>query len=194
MQVSFPRDFIMVVDDAFSENYCTHAISYLENAIESGYAMDRKKDTGRDKTVTDDSQFFLSALPTGYMPQTISKEFNDIFWGQIYPVYNDKYDILSSMSRHNIFASKYQKTKKGEGYHVWHCEHDKSTPNRMMAWILYLNDVEEGGETEFLYQHLRVQPKQGRFVMWPAAFTHPHRGNPPLSGEKYIGTGWVEFD
>jgi len=58
---------------------------------------------------------------------------------------------------------------------------------------LYLNDVEEGGETEFLYVKRRVSAKKGRFVLWPAGFTHTHRGNPPLSGEKYIMTGWVEF-
>jgi hypothetical protein len=53
--------------------------------------------------------------------------------------------------------------------------------------------VQEGGETEFLYQHMRVKPEQGTLVIWPAAFTHTHRGNPPLSNEKYIVTGWTEF-
>ena len=65
--------------------------------------------------------------------------------------------------------------------------------NRIMAWMIYLNDVEDGGETEFLYQSMRVKPKQGTLVLWPAHFTHMHRGNPPLSGEKYIMTSWLEF-
>jgi hypothetical protein len=64
---------------------------------------------------------------------------------------------------------------------------------RLLAWSLYLNDVDEGGETEFLYQSMRIKPKMGTFVLWPAFFTHTHRGNPPLSGLKYIATGWVEF-
>ena len=58
---------------------------------------------------------------------------------------------------------------------------------------MYLNDVEEGGETEFLYQSRRVKPKRGRLAIWPAQFTHMHRGNPPLSGDKYVITGWVEY-
>ena len=53
-----------------------------------------------------------------------------------------------------------------------------------------INDVEEGGETEFLHQHVRFTPKRGTVVFWPAAFTHQHRGNPPLKGTKYILTGW----
>ena len=56
---------------------------------------------------------------------------------------------------------------------------------------VYLNDVEEGGETEFLHQSVRVKPKKGRIVIWPAAFPYVHRGNQPLSGEKYLLTSWI---
>ena len=59
--------------------------------------------------------------------------------------------------------------------------------------MVYLNDVEEGGETEFLYQSVRVPPVQGRFICWPAGWTHIHRGNPPLKGVKYALTGWINF-
>ena len=56
---------------------------------------------------------------------------------------------------------------------------------------IYLNDVKEGGETEFLHFSKRVKPKTGRIVIWPAGFPYVHRGNPPLSGEKYILTSWM---
>ena len=59
--------------------------------------------------------------------------------------------------------------------------------------MLYLNDVDDGGETEFLHQSKRVKPEEGTFLIWPAGFTHMHRGNPPLKGEKYIVTSWVEM-
>ncbi len=79
-------------------------------------------------------------------------------------------------------------------YHVWHNEDDTPQNMRRVAtFILYLNDVEEGGETEFLYYPKRVKAKTGRFILWPAGFTHTHRGNPPISNTKYIVTGWVEY-
>ena len=59
--------------------------------------------------------------------------------------------------------------------------------------MLYLNDIDEGGETEFLYQHKRVPPKAGTIVIWPTGFSHTHRGNPPLSNTKYIVTGWLNL-
>ena len=66
-------------------------------------------------------------------------------------------------------------------------------PKAFIRYMAYLNDVEEGGETEFLYQSIRVKPKQGTMVC-PSSFTHTHRSNPPLKGDKYMINGWVEYD
>jgi len=90
---------------------------------------------------------------------------------------------------------KIQKTLPKEGYHQWHIEHMRGAKGepRAFAFSIYLNDVEEGGETEFLHFSQRIKPKQGRVVIWPAAFPYVHRGNPPLSGEKYILTSWMNL-
>lgn len=84
---------------------------------------------------------------------------------------------------------------KGGGFHVWHFENEGSQSDkitrRMLVWMIYLNDIPVGeGETEFLYQGLRLQPKRGDLVIWPAGFTHTHRGNPVYTTDKYILTGW----
>lgn len=83
-----------------------------------------------------------------------------------------------------------QKTVPGQGYHVWHCEDAGQCMSRRLVSMMYLNEGFEGGETEWLYQSRREIPKTGRVVIWPATFTHTHRGNPPLNGEKYIATSW----
>jgi len=121
--------------------------------------------------------------------------FHERFYNYIYPLYNIQYPILQTLKRHRSKYIKIQKTFPSQGYHTWHCEHNANEEfsNRVLSWILYLNDVEDGGETEFLYQSLRFKPKTGTFILFPAHFTHTHRGNPPLIGVKYIATGWVEF-
>ena len=111
--------------------------------------------------------------------------------------YLEKYS-LHNMSKDIKISEpiKIQKTEPGQGYHVWHFERvgqSKYSLNRLLTFIVYLNDIEEGGETEFLYQNLRIKPKLGTVAIWPVDFTHPHRGNPPLDKTKYIVTGWVEF-
>ncbi|MCG9696355.1 2OG-Fe(II) oxygenase [Shewanella sp. Isolate11] len=97
----------------------------------------------------------------------------------------------------SINIQKYQKQKGG--YPHWHSEqfpqlgHNEAL-HRVVLYMYYLNDVEEGGETEFYYQQRKVKPKKGTMVIAPAGFTHSHRGNMPISGDKYIATSWVMFN
>jgi hypothetical protein len=106
--------------------------------------------------------------------------------------YLDYYPVLKSpLTGLYSVRQKLQKTPVSGGFHQWHYEDGRpSQSSRMLAWTIYLNDVKEGGETEFLYQSERVKPVKGRTVIFPAGFMHTHRGNPPISNEKYILTGW----
>jgi hypothetical protein len=84
------------------------------------------------------------------------------------------------------------------GYPYWHCElYPKDalcdTLHRAVLWTIYLNEEFDEGETEFLYQRKKIKPKTGSLLIAPTAFTHTHRGNKPLDGDKYIATSWVLF-
>lgn len=87
---------------------------------------------------------------------------------------------------------KVQKTPPGGGYHLWHYENsDEAHAFRELVWMVYLNDMPEGeAETEFLYQRRRIRPTAGTVVVWPAGYTHTHKGNTVLTQDKYILTGW----
>ena len=88
--------------------------------------------------------------------------------------------------------AKVQITNPSEGFHGWHYDNAGFFVGmREFVIITYLNDVPEGGETEFLYQQVRVKPEMGKTVIFPAAYTHMHRGNPPIGGSKYIATTWA---
>ncbi len=89
-------------------------------------------------------------------------------------------------------------TQHTGGYFAWHAEVSPSDPtgeplHRVLPFMIYLNDVAEGGETEWYYQDLRIRPRAGTLVMWPAYFTHTHRGLTPRSGDKYILTSWILY-
>jgi len=84
------------------------------------------------------------------------------------------------------------------GYPYWHCElypKDASceTLHRTLLWTIYLNDDFAAGETEFFYQQRKVVPRTGSLLIAPSAFTHTHRGNTPVGGDKYIATSWLLF-
>ena len=186
-------NFVGVFKNAFTKDYCDQIIKYYEAMVDAGHGQTRFFSENAARTWKDDTQIFADEID--YMPLRVGKrEFNALFWDKYFPIYEQEYSVLKDSGRHSSYNYKIQKTKIGGGYHVWHHEsNNRENSLRLLTWILYLNDVHEGGETEFLYQHMRVKPEQGTLVIWPAAFTHTHRGNPPLSNEKYIVTGWTEF-
>ena len=93
-----------------------------------------------------------------------------------------------------LTSIRIQETGSGGGFHSWHSERQSNlTSNRKLVTMVYLNSIQNGGETEFLYQAKRIKPEQGLALIWPADFTHTHRGNPPLAETKYIITSWFEF-
>ena len=87
-----------------------------------------------------------------------------------------------------------QRTMPGEHYH-WHIDggsHEFSQRQLVAVW--YLNDVPgPGGETEFLFQNVKIKPEAGKLVLFPPFWTHEHRGVTLEQGVKYIATTWVVF-
>lgn len=200
MEVEFDN-FVGVFKNAFSEDFCNDAIELFELAKKNGYTADRNNEGVSEHIKADNALHAFSHLEMQDGEELNSElidpqysNFFKVFWEDIYPKYVEKYSILGVADPHRIWFNKIQKTLPAEGYHIWHYENStRSMCTRILTYILYLNDIEEGGETELLYQSMRFKPEAGTLLLFPAGFTHTHRGNPPLSGEKYIMTGWVEY-
>lgn len=196
---SYIEDFVGVYEGAFSDDFCEKVISQFENLNSLGFTNTRQELNDGSKTTKNDTSIYTGMLNSCNadiqgISHLLGNEFNNTFWDQCYKHYSEHFSVLGDSGGHHVWGNKVQKTAKGEGYHVWHYEAcDRKSSNRVLAYILYLNDVEEGGETEFLYLMKRYKPKRGTLLLFPAALTHTHRGNPPLSGDKYIITSWVEF-
>jgi hypothetical protein len=190
-------DFIGVYENVVTPDYCERIITHYNYMKEFNKTVSRQaSDNAPAINKETDTYFFVSEEDPLIIPTNIDllRPFMDATWIS-YSRYVQKYGVVTSLEKHGISNSiKIQKTNPSGGYHVWHSEHGaKFAGNRLMMVILYLNDVEEGGETEFLYQRKRVKPKTGTMVICPASYTHTHRGNPPLTGDKYIMNTWIEF-
>lgn len=80
------------------------------------------------------------------------------------------------------------------GYKVWHCEraskgHDS---HRHLVFMTYLNTLDDGG-TEFLHQNITVKAQRALTLIWPADWTHTHRGQISTTSEKMVVTGWLRY-
>jgi hypothetical protein len=188
-------NFIGIYDNAVSPQLCDSFIEHFENLEKLNLTFDRKENGNNIKTEKDDETAFLLHSQTLKLNSSnpLIGGFTNAFW-PCYQNYVEKYPILKQHRTHGILFMVIHKTKPGEGYHVWHCENmAQDAINKVSSFALYLNDVEEGGETEFLYLNKRIKPKKGTIIIWPAGYTHTHRGNPPLSGEKYLLSGHLEY-
>ena len=186
------NDFIEVYDDTISHELCGELIKWFDVCSDRGFTDHNMPFPGsRGKEITRRSDEQLAVISNLSIPMGLC----NAFWETLYKCYGDyvaNYDLENiNLSCYNF---KMHKVKEGQGYHVWHHENDGSGAlcRRMLAWMTYLKVPEEGGETEFLYQSKRIEPEMGKTLIWPAHFTHLHRGNPPLKGEKYYITGWFE--
>ena len=185
-------NFIEVYNNVLEPKWCDDTIELFEEFSQKGLTFSRTK---FDKTIShikDDEMLFCSSLNFEHIAIDYYDYFTHNFKTKALDPYIEKYSILNNFDL-GFYEIKMQKTLPGQGYHTWHCEEgDRTINNRKLAWTAYLNDNFEAGETEFLYQQYRYKPKKGDVVIWPTAFTHVHRGNPPIDGIKYILTGWIE--
>jgi len=193
------KEFIGIYRDVYPEGYCQHLINEFERLVESGAGHNRQRGENAQKHHKNDMQLGLN------FGVHTAAAFNDtpavrlFFDGlqQCYDQYTELFSVLKDAKIHGT-AMKMQRTDPGGGYHVWHGEQgNKEHADRVLVYMLYLNDLgeQDGGETEFLYQRLRIRPEANTMIVWPAAYTHAHRGNTVLGNQsKYIVTGWFYYD
>lgn len=189
------KDFVYVCDNALNKDFCEKIIENFDVMESQGFCYTRQESENnisklqKDDTSIDSGRR-ISNLDMQCAFGDIIQDFNALI-NEHTNRYRSNFRVLDDATFFNQ-SVKIQKTEPGGGYHIWHYE--TSIPpcrDRILTFIAYLNDVDEGGETEFLYQKRRIKAKQGRLTIFPGEFTHTHRGNPPLSNTKYIVTGWI---
>ena len=114
---------------------------------------------------------------------------------ECYQDYLIQYPLLKGMIK-DIHIGKFnlQKYKKDGHFSGVHSERTSlTTLHRLFAWMTYLNDVEDGGVTNFSHYKIDVKPEMGKTMIRPSEWTHAHSGGIVKSGTKYIITGWMHF-
>jgi hypothetical protein len=191
------ENFLGVFDNIVSPEYCKTVINHYGKMEAMNKTRNRQQLEGIGSTLKDTHTYFLlDDLDSEVIHSNglIASEFAQAVL-KANEIYASQYGILNAVANYKISETvKIQKTEPCGGYHMWHCEQCAvAYGRRVLQAILYLNDVEEGGETEFLYLSKRIKPKAGTLLLFPASFTHTHRGNPPLKGSKYLLNTWLEF-
>ena len=105
------------------------------------------------------------------------------------------YPQLDTLARFSLSPYNIQYYKPREGYLAWHCDQpDGSQPfiSRVLVFLFYCHDIENGGGTEFLHQDYVSKSEKGKLIIFPPDWKFTHRGVPSKK-EKMIATGWWNF-
>lgn len=191
-------DFIGLFHNVYPDGFCEHLIKCTDELEKEKVGITRKESENADNHYKNDYAI------DGRSHDLFS--FNDMSVKQLYrdglqkcfDHYTDRFSTLKTSGEISSTTMKIQKTSPGGGYHVWHHEQGAGLfSNRVVVFMVYLNTLEDDsyGETEFLYQERRIKPTENTIVLWPASYTHPHRGNPVYGTKsKYIITGWFHYE
>ncbi len=183
-----PGSFIYLQENALAHDICQEMIRRFEARTEDQYRGRIGQDFKEDNSIKKSTDIALSAHEhwrdiNQELFRSLSaaiREFSEAF-----PFFKGPFkDVGYAM----------QRTESGEYYH-WHIDggsHDFA--DRQLVALWYLNDVPgPGGATEFMFQDVAVQPKQGALALFPPFWTHEHRNSQLQSGVKYVATTWVSF-
>ena len=173
---------------------CNELIAYFElnknkqmtGAAGSGIDLDTKNST--DITIHPKD----IKLPGN---EVFEKYFNNLF--SCYQEYVIEWPFLVTFPENlHIGSFNIQRYKSGQHFQKIHTERSGlPSLHRVFAWMTYLNDVDikDGGSTFFSHYGLEIQPRKGLTLIWPAEWTHAHKGNLLKADNKYIITGWMHF-
>ena len=185
------KDFINVYDNAVSSNDCKSIIKIFEddpdNNVTKGILGPGEIDLTKKNCTQLSCSFGDKDIINPIIIKTLSK------YTPLYLKDNPELDLVqfwNIIDNYNI-----QKYNPKEGYFVEHCENN-GYPNgisRMMVWMIYLNTVTDDGGTYFTNYDRTTDAVEGRLVIWPAFWTHTHRGVISNTQTKYIATGWYGY-
>jgi hypothetical protein len=200
------EQFIATFPNTVSDELCSQYVKWFDIISEQGITLSSFQETSASNSSNKRMSGIqrkdeVVRIPTGLPMTCFSSDMrtenfpshSETIWQSLqkcYEIYSTKCSIEQELIS---FDFKIHRVKPACGYHTWHHEHSYFTPRVVLAWMIILEAPESGGETEFLFQSMKIEPRVGQLTIWPAGFTHKHRGNPPLEGQKTYMTGWFEL-
>ena len=180
------QDFIYCEKGALSKDSCKTFITFFDDNMSMASPGRYTRKVGSINNL----ELTVDVADSGELHQAIAKAIYN--YKKRYPLIEDslthwKYERLCQLMRYE--PDKY--------YDEIHCENDcynRPSVERVFGWMIYLNDIRRGGGTEFIHQRFTAKPRAGDFYIWPAGWTHMHRGVNAPKEVKYIITGWCNFD
>tara|TARA_B100001250_G_C19596560_1_gene698681 strand:+ start:122 stop:715 length:594 start_codon:yes stop_codon:yes gene_type:complete len=183
-------DFFGIYDNALTKKECQILINQFENSPK----REGRSYSDGDLVVNEDQKKCIEVDNSSFSNKSVISRIINARLRECIDDYKKEYPSMDNFIAPWVIDNGYNVQKyetEEDGFKAWHTEAGGApTSNRVLAWMFYLNDAKSG--TEFI-NYPTVNAKMGRCVIWPAAWTHIHRGVVPNKGLKYIVTGWASY-
>ena len=176
-----PRNRLPITRSATSRNSATKESRLAKSRIEGQEKINKQHSLAKGAA----KELILEAqkeFKNDKINETIGLEAN---LGELPQV--QKYDVGEQFKAHTDYF---------ENVEYNNC-HLAKGGQRTWTFMVYLNDVEEGGETNFPKLQLEFKPQQGKALIWNNLINNEkenvytlHQGKPIIKGVKYIITKW----
>ena len=185
-------NFIHRYPDALTKKQCEDIIAYFEknkkNHSSGGIFLDGEHKIDTNYKVSTDISVNVNTARLIPALRTLLDKLDECL-----VKYLTYYKLFGGSLYHFDFFN-IQKYNPSEGFFEWHYEADiYHQTNRQLVWMVYLNDIDmlnDGGGTKFSHQNWVEAATVGKILIWPAYFTHEHKGQISNTKTKYIATGW----
>ena len=183
-----------------SEEICDEVLDFYNNnkssQISGTIGSDEKNDGSQNKFDPIVNVEAKKCTQLNIIPNAQELTLYNIHLQAILDDYKQKYKWADFVKTYDIIENMIiQHYKPGEGFYKWHMEQNgyAHTVYRHLVFMTYLNDVENGGTEFYYFPDLKIQARKGLTLIWPAGWTHTHKGVISNVDEKYIITGWYSF-
>jgi len=185
-----PNSFIFAFDNALPDFLCDNMVERFEQYTEEQYEGRVGSGVGENLSLKKTTDLVVSGKE--HWKDVDNNLFRSL--GLAVREFQKEYAFFRNMQQFKDMGYNLQRYQAGEYYH-WHVDADNpQLASRQLVALWYLNNIEgQGGETEFIYQDVRVRPEKGKLILFPPFWTHQHRAVTLKQGVKYIATTWITF-
>lgn len=185
-------NFVKTFSNSLGESMCKHIISIFDKNQELQFpGVTLGGINEHEKKTRDVISISLQTNPEWMLLEPLLRKELNVKLERYFYELNDTKFVSNPPSNMSDRGFQIQKYNANDGFYRFH--HDSFIENekhRVLTFLWYLNNVTEGGETEF-YEGTKVIPETGKLLIFPSTWTYVHRGNMPISNDKYIMTGWI---
>jgi len=190
----YTTNFIERYKQQFTKRECDMIIKECQGVCKDYTKMTQNMTNKKPKSITDDIQCMVSPK----LNKSMDPEIEGLIFNRIhgcYETYAQKHWAVAHMEQLYTRSLKYHHVPPGGGYHQWHHENmNTDSDDRQMVFHIALNNTTDGeGSLEFLNWKGNYPPVAGSVLMWPASWTHVHRGNAMKTMHKHYITGWLTY-